>query len=74
MQYQYLIDRIKSETKPFLKSKLLIAIILSCLLMNGIEDTFFVVVLSILGLAMYIYWKDIFDFKKAKEYFAKKER
>ncbi|ASG68493.1 hypothetical protein fh0823_15230 [Francisella halioticida] len=71
---QYIIGKIKEEIQLVLKKKYAIAFFISCLIIVGVVNTVFMVILSVFGLSIYIYYKDVFNYKKAKEYFTNKNK
>ena len=68
-----IINHIKEDFNK-LKSNYLVRSFLVCtVVLVGIFNTYIVALLSIFVLAIYLYLKDEFDFRKAKEFFTKKK-
>ena len=68
-----IINCIKKDLNKLKSNYLAISFLLCTVILVGVVNTFILAVLSIFVLAIYLYLKDEFDFRKAKEFFTKKK-
>ena len=68
-----IINRIKEDFNKLKSNYLAISFLVCTAILVGIINTLIVAVLSTLVLVIYLYLKDEFDFRKAKQFFSKKK-
>tara|TARA_B110000091_G_C13820600_1_gene480562 strand:+ start:431 stop:655 length:225 start_codon:yes stop_codon:yes gene_type:complete len=67
-----IVNIIKEDMNKLKSNYLAISFLICTSLLVGIINTLITIIFSILLLAIFLYFKDEFDYQKAKQYFTKK--